>query len=135
MRPTRNHTCFAMAARRRFVDELGEDASIEADQEAVLPALGASGPTSANTQCDANKTALLSYIYKSQVGCRQRVSTAFGERLVTFADYTASGRSLEGIESFIKQEVRPVYANTHTTASATGMQTTLFRAEARSIVR
>jgi selenocysteine lyase/cysteine desulfurase len=69
------------------------------------------------------------------VGCRQRVSTAFGERLVTFADYTASGRSLEGIESFIKQEVLPVYANTHTTASATGMQTTLFRAEARSIVR
>ena len=28
-----------------------------------------------------------------------------------------------------------MYANTHTTASATGMQTTLFRAEARSIVR
>jgi len=35
----------------------------------------------------------------------------------------------------VRTEVLPVYANTHTTASATGMQTTLFRAEARSIVR
>jgi len=47
----------------------------------------------------------------------------------------ASGRALEGIEDFVRTEVLPVYANTHTTASATGMQTTLFRAEARSIVR
>ena len=42
---------------------------------------------------------------------------------------------MEGIEDFVRNEILPVYANTHTTASATGMQTTLFRAEARSIVR
>lgn len=59
----------------------------------------------------------------------------FGRRLVTYADYTASGRSLTFIEDFIRREVLPYYANTHTESSATGLQTTRFREDAREIIR
>jgi selenocysteine lyase/cysteine desulfurase len=47
----------------------------------------------------------------------------FGPRRVTYADYTASGRSLDFIEDFIRDAVLPRYANTHTESSGTGLQT------------
>ena len=42
---------------------------------------------------------------------------------------------MEFIEEYIKQEVLPLYANTHTTTTVTAQQTTNFRNEARSIIR
>ena len=58
----------------------------------------------------------------------------FGLRRLVYADYTASGRSLSFIEDFVRDDVLPLYANTHTEASATGMQMTRLREEARRIV-
>ena len=37
-------------------------------------------------------------------------------------------------QDFLRAEVMPFYGNTHTTTSITGMQTTLFRHEARQII-
>ncbi|EKX39424.1 hypothetical protein GUITHDRAFT_158402 [Guillardia theta CCMP2712] len=74
-------------------------------------------------------------LFLDQIGVQSVIRTPFGERNVVFADYIASARAVRSIETFISKEVLPLYANTHTTASATGMQSTLFRAEARSIVR
>ncbi len=78
---------------------------------------------------------MIERIRDSVIGSDTAVLTPFGERLVTYADYTASGRSLTFVEDFIRDQVLPLYANTHTETSGTGRQTTRFREDARSIVR
>jgi selenocysteine lyase/cysteine desulfurase len=78
---------------------------------------------------------LVEQIRASVLGADTAVATPFGLRRVTYADYTASGRSLEFIEEFIRRQVLPLYANTHTEASGTGRQTTRFREDARAIIR
>ena len=78
---------------------------------------------------------LIEHIRDSVIGADTAVTTPFGVRRVTYADYTASGRSLTIIEDFITDHVLPMYANTHTETSGTGLQTTKFREEARSTIR
>src|SRR3954467_12587411 len=62
------------------------------------------------------------------------METPYGHRRVTYADCTASGRALSFIEDFIRDQVLPSYANTHTESSGTGLQTTRLREEARALI-
>ncbi len=78
---------------------------------------------------------LVEKIHDSVIGKDTAVETPFGLRRVTYADYTASGRSLSFIEDYIRAQVLPMYANTHTETSGTGLQTTRFREDARDIIK
>ncbi len=78
--------------------------------------------------------ALIELVRASVIGDDQVLDGPFGPRRVTYADYTASGRSLSFVEDHIRTAVLPRYANTHTESSGTGLQTTRFREEARAIV-
>ncbi|HET7169181.1 MAG TPA: aminotransferase class V-fold PLP-dependent enzyme [Candidatus Limnocylindrales bacterium] len=79
--------------------------------------------------------ALIELIRASVIGDDEAVAGPFGVRRVTYADYTASGRALSFVEDYIRDAVLPLYANTHTESSGTGLQTTRFREEARRIIR
>lgn len=78
---------------------------------------------------------LLRLLRDSVIGTNEAVDGPFGVRRVTYADYTASGRSLSFVEDLIRDAVLPLYANTHTESSGTGLQTTRFREDARAIIR
>ena len=67
---------------------------------------------------------LIEFVRANVIGDDEAVGGPFGLRRVTYADYTASGRSLAFIEDFIREAVLPLYANTHTESSGTGLQTT-----------
>ena len=77
---------------------------------------------------------LTALIRSSVIGRSEVVDGPFGARPVVYADYTASGRALTFVEDYIRTAVLPLYANTHTESSGTGLQTTRFREEARAII-
>jgi selenocysteine lyase/cysteine desulfurase len=81
------------------------------------------------------ETALLMRIQSAVIGDDRLMDGPYGQKPVTYADYTASGRALGFIEDFIRDEVLPRYANTHSESSGTGLQTTRLREDARATIK
>jgi len=65
---------------------------------------------------------------------KQGIEAGFGPQRMIYADCTASGRALAQVEDFIRDQVLPVYANSHTEASWCGAAMTQLRAAARCTV-
>ncbi|GLE09586.1 hypothetical protein PINS_up021314 [Pythium insidiosum] len=108
------------SSSRFFCEELEED-------------LGAAIESS-NAQAQAPASDLIATIAQNVVGRHELFDSPFGDKALVYADFTASGKSLRCIEDYMQREVMPLYGNTHTTTSITGLQTTCFRHEARQII-
>lgn len=76
----------------------------------------------------------LAQIRRDVVGADASFDGPFGRKTMLYADWTASGRALVSVEDYVRDEVLPLYANTHTTTSTCGLQSTCFRQEARQLI-
>ncbi|XP_062007288.1 uncharacterized protein LOC133724545 [Rosa rugosa] len=77
----------------------------------------------------------LSWLRSQVIGASVEFDSPFGKRRLTYADHTASGRSLHYIESFIIDNILPFYGNTHTCESYVGRRTTKMVYEAGKYIK
>ncbi|WP_417498411.1 aminotransferase class V-fold PLP-dependent enzyme [Maricaulis sp.] len=78
--------------------------------------------------------AALSRLRAGMVGRDEILSTPIGERLMVYADYTASGRGLRQVEAQIER-LTGLYANPHTVDSATGRASGEWLRQADAMIR
>lgn len=79
--------------------------------------------------------ALFARLREDIVGARALIDGPFGPRMITYADYTASGRCLTMLEEYLARTVMVEYSNTHTADSITGARTTDRAREAERLVK
>jgi selenocysteine lyase/cysteine desulfurase len=69
------------------------------------------------------------------IGRGQTFSFPCGEKEIVYADWTASGRGYQPIETCLQNEILPWFANTHTQTTITGTLMTMAYEEAKIIVK
>ena len=74
------------------------------------------------------------FLRRQIVGIDSSFDTPFGKRLMTYCDYTASGRCLAFVERYL-QGLQRIYANTHTEDDRTGRSMTQLLHEAESRIK
>lgn len=79
-----------------------------------------------------DRQSLVEHLRDGLIGEGRPIASPFGTPPLLYADYTASGRALRQIETFVLEQVLPVYANTHTEASHCGGAMTRMREAARA---
>jgi len=75
-----------------------------------------------------------SFLRRELIGADAPIETPFGERLMVYADYTASGRCLCFVENYLRQLQR-IYANSHTEDDISGRSMTQLLKEAEESIK
>ncbi len=75
-----------------------------------------------------------SYLRDQIVGIDSPFETPFGQRIMTYCDYTASGRCLRFVEHYLMRLQRR-YANTHTEDDSTGRSMTRLLQQAEEMIK
>ncbi|XP_012282340.1 uncharacterized protein LOC105700732 [Orussus abietinus] len=122
---------------QRRINSLAEEGASQASVPAAPAAPRAPPrPVKANQAKKGEDTAkLFKYVDDNVVGKNGTFFGPFGRRKVVYCDYTASGRSLQFLEEYISKEVLPCLGDTRASTSICSLQSSLFRHEARDIVR
>jgi len=100
---------------------------------AIYQSSSSSSPSKNNNSNSRPK--LLQYVSDNIIGRDYIFKGPYGSRKMMYCDYTASGRPLEFIESYIRVNILPLYGNTHSETSLCAQQSTKFREEARHIIK
>lgn len=74
---------------------------------------------------------VVDWVSSGLIGDGIEIDGPFGPKPLVYADYVASGRALDQVEDFIRHNVLPYYANSHTQASYCGSYVTRLREAAR----
>jgi selenocysteine lyase/cysteine desulfurase len=74
------------------------------------------------------------FLRNELIGADAIIETPFGERLMVYADYTASGRCLCFVENYLRQLQR-IYANSHTEDDISGRSMTQLLKEAEESIK
>ena len=74
------------------------------------------------------------FLRRELIGADAVIETAFGERLMMYADYTASGRCLCFVENYLRKLQR-IYANSHTEDDISGRSMTQLLSEAEESIK
>ena len=72
---------------------------------------------------------------KNIIGHQHEFQSPFGIKEIIYADWTASGRAYQPIETFIQKEIMPFLANTHTETTVTGTLMSKAYEEAKIIIK
>jgi len=83
---------------------------------------------------DQNTPLEFSFLRRELIGADAPIQTPFGERLMMYADYTASGRCLCFVENYLRQLQR-IYANSHTEDDISGRSMTQLLREAEESIK
>ena len=81
-----------------------------------------------------NRDPDFAFLREQIVGVDSRFDTPFGERMMVYCDYTASGRCLRFVENYL-QKLQRNYANTHTEDDITGRNMTRLLHEAENAIK
>uniref|UniRef100_A0A0D9XXL6 Aminotransferase class V domain-containing protein n=1 Tax=Leersia perrieri TaxID=77586 RepID=A0A0D9XXL6_9ORYZ len=103
---------------------LQEAAAVDQAVSSMMSLLGAMSPSEKKGAAAAAAEQRVEWLRSQLIGKDAEFDTPFGRRLLTYADHTASGRSLRYIEDYLVKEVLPFYGNTHTEDSHVGSKTT-----------
>ncbi len=83
---------------------------------------------------NANAPLDFDFLRRELIGADASILTPFGERLMMYADYTASGRCLCFVENYLRRLQR-IYANSHTEDDISGRSMTRLLHEAEDSIK